>query len=102
MDDQAVLVSTVYTPDAAGIMQVDQSQRTIWVHQKSVTQSEFYKASQAGLSPAFVLVTPAVNYAGEDEIIYNGIHYGIYRSYLPDGMDEIELYLEQKTGVSRR
>ena len=65
---------------------------------ESVSQSEFYKAGEAGLKPEFRLTTAIIDYNGEKEVELDGKKYGIYRTYEVD-KDYIELYCERKGGV---
>ena len=65
---------------------------------ESVSQSEFYKAGEAGLRPEFRLTTAIIDYNGEKEVELDGKRYGIYRTFEVD-KDYIELYCERKGGV---
>ena len=65
---------------------------------ESVSQSEFYKAGEAGLKPEFRLTTAIIDYNGEKEVELDGKRYGIYRTFEVD-KDYIELYCERKGGV---
>ena len=40
---------------------------------------------------------PNIYYMGEKIVEYNGMRYGIYRTYIAG--DDIELYLEEKGGI---
>ena len=66
---------------------------------ESVTRAEWYQAGREGKNPEIVFTTPIVNYSGEQEAELNGIRYSIYRTYMANESDEIELYLERKAGV---
>jgi hypothetical protein len=39
------------------------------------------------------------DYEGEKLLEYNGKEYSIYRTYCPHDSDDIELYVERKTGT---
>ena len=54
---------------------------------------------QEGRKPELVFTTPINNYSGQPEAEYHGTRYSIYRTYLRQGSDEMELYLERKVGV---
>ena len=100
MDDEALLVAETYRQNEIGVMESVRVVRAVWVSVQSVSRTEFYRAGQAGLQPSMVLTTPAVNYDGEEEVIYHGKHYAVYRTYQPPDSDEMELYLQPKTGVT--
>ena len=65
----------------------------------SVNRAEWYSAGQEGRKPELVFTTPIINYSGQPEAEYHGTRYSIYRTYLRQGPDEMELYLERKVGV---
>lgn len=65
----------------------------------SVNRAEWYSAGQEGRKPELVFTTPIINYSGQPEAEYHGTRYSIYRTYLRQGSDEMELYLERKAGV---
>ncbi len=60
----------------------------------SVNRAEWYSAGQEGRKPELVFTTPIINYSGQPEADYHGTRYSIYRTYLRQGSDEMELYLE--------
>lgn len=101
MDSVATLISKTYKEDDIGQQVLDSEMCTdIFVMEKSLSKSEFFEAGQAGLNAELVLITPCVNYEGQQYVLYNGKEYGIYRTYRADDSDVIELYLEQKAGVT--
>ena len=75
----------------------------VWAHLQSVTRAEWTDAGQKGLQPQLVAITPIVNYSGEQIVQWGegtkAKRYGVYRTYVSDGSDVIELYLERKVGV---
>ena len=100
MDDVAFLISAISNGrDEIGQELPSTAVRTeIYCKQKSIKQSEFYQASQAGLKPEFVIETSMFDYSGEEIIEVDGVLYKIYRTFERD--DEIiELYCIQKAGV---
>lgn len=100
MDGIATLIARTYKSDNIGQPVIDKEEKKdIFITEKSVNQREFMEAGKLGLTPEFVLITPRVNYQGESSVIYNGVEYGIYRTYHVRTNDEIELYLEKKAGV---
>lgn len=66
--------------------------------QKSVSQNEFFKASQAGFRPEGVIEMNAADYAGETVIQMGSNKFTIYRTYFPES-DFIELYYGERVGV---
>ena len=101
MDNVATLISRTYKEDEIGQSVLDLETFTdIFVMEKSLSKSEFFEAGQAGLNAELVLITPCVNYEGQQYVLYNKKEYGIYRTYKTNDSDMIELYLEQKAGVT--
>ena len=99
MDDLLTLIAETYEQDDIGQQIPQTSGASVWAHVRSVTRSEWYAGGREGMQPEFVAVTPAVNYNGEKIAVLRGRRYAIYRTYLPDDSDEIELYLEERVGV---
>ena len=66
---------------------------------KSVTRTEWATAAQNGLKAVYCVTIWADEYQGELIAILDGVRYGIYRTYQPNGEDT-ELYLERKVGVN--
>lgn len=101
MDDLVQLVGPVSQEQNSFGAQVPKLGTTpCWVTVRSVTRSEWQAAGRAGLNPAFVLTTNRANYSGQTEVLYQGKRYSIYRTYSPPESDDIELYLEEKVGVT--
>lgn len=99
MDGTAILIKETLTQDSIGqYIPGEPEQTEIFVEEKSVTRQEWHMAGRSGLTPDFVLVTPAVNYSGQSVILYKEQKYGIYRTYASG--DDIELYLERKGGIN--
>ena len=100
MDGIAYLVTQTYKEDAIKQrIPVEGEPKEIFVTEESISRNEFYSAGSNGLRAELVLITPAINYEGEREIIYNDIRYSIYRTYKKKDSDEIELYLGRKVGI---
>lgn len=93
MDGDAYLIQKTYTSNN-GIKAVTELQVQIFVHVESVSRAEYFSAGQNGLASNYVLKTNSVNYNGENEVIYEGKRYSIYRTYRDPESDQIELYLE--------
>ncbi len=100
MDKEAILISQTFVKDKMG-QPIPQEIRSspILVSDGSITRAEFDVAGRQSLNPEMVIKTQACNYNGEEIVEVDGIRYGVYRTYRPPYSDEVELYLERKTGV---
>lgn len=74
--------------------------KQVFCRVRSVTMTEFYNAGQAGLSPAYVFEIFHGDYNGEKLLEFKGQRYAIYRTYHRVQDDTIELYAEDKAGVT--
>lgn len=83
--------------DTSVILSDSEIAREVFVTEKSITQSEWNAAGRNGLNPAISLITPLVNYNGEELVLYKGVRYSVYRTFASG--DFIELYLEKKGGT---
>lgn len=99
MDDVVTLIGETYADD--GILQKipTETTREVFASVSSVSRAEWRSAGLSGLRPSFVAVMPLVNYNGEKLLEWRGVRYAVYRTYFSAGSDEIELYLEQRTGT---
>lgn len=69
--------------------------KEVFADVKSVSQSEFYTASQSGFKPSFKMILPDYyEYDEEDTVKYNGVLYHIIRTFR-NGL-ELELTVEKK------
>ena len=73
-------------------------QRKIFCSVQNVKRSEWAAAAHKDLKAMYCVTIWADEYQGETVAVLNGVRYGIYRTYQPNA-EEMELYLEQKTGV---
>lgn len=97
----AYLITNEYEKDAIGQRIPKPQKRGIFCETKSIRRDEFYNAGEKGIKVArHILVTPKVNYEGESIIEYDGKPYTIYRTYEVPGSDDIELYLEDRSGLN--
>jgi hypothetical protein len=94
------LITRTYTTDTMGQKVWTEKSTTVFATLTSVSRQEWTSYSQSGrqgLVPAYVAEVFMGDYSGESIAEYEGIKYGIYRTYERD--DEIvELYLEKKAG----
>ena len=79
-------------------LEVESTVKEIFCEYESVTQSEYFAASQQGLKAEYKLKVHEFDYDDEQIAVFRGKRYSIYRTYL--GKTEIiELYLGVKAGV---
>lgn len=94
------LLTKEYTTDSMGQRTYTTTEKEVLATLSSISRAEWTSYSQSGrqgLVPAYVATTFSGNYSGENECIYDGNHYGIYRTYERDD-EQVELYLEKKAG----
>ena len=96
--DVVTLIDVTYTEDAIGQRVPTETYTEIFAEIRSVTQNEWFNAGKIGLKPSFTVVTPFMNYDGQKELLYKGRRYTIYRSFLREAVDTVELYCEEKVG----
>jgi SPP1 family predicted phage head-tail adaptor len=53
----------------------------VFCNKKSVRQSEFYQAHATGLKPELMFEVRSVDYAGQQELIFNTKKYLVIRTY---------------------
>lgn len=99
MDDVCILIKETVTPDEIGNQLTGKDQRQVYCRTRSLTRSEWYGASQAGLNPSLVIIlSNSMDYEGEKIVKFHGELYSVLRTYQGTG-DAIELTLEPKVGV---
>lgn len=92
------LVSVTYQTDDIGNQIPKELLREVFCNVKSTSQSEFFKAGEAGLKPTYKFTMFRYDYSGEKEVEYLNERYSVYRTYAGDS-DDIELYVTEKVGV---
>lgn len=93
MFDEITLINLENVQDDFGVFsKKETTTQTIGVEVVSVSQSEFYKAGAERFRPDFKVKTFIGNYNGEEEAVFRGKRYKIYRTFFKDS-DVIELYL---------
>lgn len=99
MDDAITLIKEAYDKN---LEQYIESRRieNVFCKVESIQRDEFYRAGQNGMSPQYKFITAKVNYSNEEIAVYKGVRYSIYRTYEVPGTDDIELYAEDKVGVT--
>ena len=97
-DDVISLISIEIIYDEIGQPKEQEVSREVFCTVESVSQNEFYQASQAGMKPQFKITVSEFDYEGETKAEFRGKRYAIYRTYLCND-ERIELYLQTKAGV---
>lgn len=97
MDGDAYLINKEYKTEN-GVRSIEETQTLILVEVKSVSRLEYFSAGQNGLASSYVLVTNSANYDGQNEVIFEGKRYSIYRTFRDPENDDIELYLQLVQG----
>lgn len=98
MKDICSLISTTYALNTYGVQEPTETSVDVYCSINSVTQTEFFEASQTDLKPAYQVKVWAFEYSNQQEIEIDGVRYSVYRTYLRS-KDIIELYVEKKVGV---
>lgn len=84
--------------DLKQFVQTGVTTREIFCAVENVHRAEWFAAAQAGMRAQYCVTVWADEYQGETVAILDGVRYGVYRTYQPNGED-MELYLEQKAGA---
>lgn len=72
--------------------------RTVYVQPRSVYNSEFYNAAQAGLHPSITLfITHRDDYEGETLVSFEGVMYEVIRVDWKAQRDGLTLVLQERT-----
>ena len=91
------LIKSEYAPDEMGRQIATETEREIFAEISSISQGEFFKAGQSGISPEVRAVIWTAEYDGERIAEAGGVRYTIYRIY--NRNDKTELYMSQKVGT---
>ena len=92
------LISKTYTIDTMGQRKPTEKSTTVYATLQSISRAEWTSYSstgRSGLVPAYVALVFSGDYNGESVAEYEGVRYGIYRTYERDD-EQVELYLEKK------
>lgn len=93
------LVQEVNQKDSMGQTKTIKTYQCALGKQKSVYQSEFFKAEQSGLRPQGIIVMNRFDYNDEKIIRINNQEFPIYRTF-EVGTDKIELYYSERVGTN--
>ena len=97
MADVLKLIAQAITIDKYGREVATETKKQVYCEVHSISQTEFYAASNTELNPEYRFNVFFGDYDGEDICEYNGQRYAIYRTYRSG--DIIELYAERKIGA---
>jgi SPP1 family predicted phage head-tail adaptor len=99
LDNICYLISKSFTNDEYMQQIEHETQLMRYCAEISVYSNEFFTAGQNGIKSSKAVIIDYEGYDNQDEIIYNGKHYAIYRTFpRTDGM--IELYLSERSGCN--
>ena len=97
MTDTIKLISKAYTLDDIGNQVANETETVVFCEVDSISQSEYYNAANTELNPEYKFTVFFGDYSGQNTVEYNGVRYGIYRTYRAG--DSLELYAERKAGA---
>lgn len=92
------LVSITHETDSIGQKIPVESAVDVFCSVSGISATEWFKAGEAGLRPAYRVTLFAPDYDGQEVVILDGVRYAVYRTYLAKN-EQIELYLEKQVGV---
>lgn len=90
------LVNETYSQNQYGVQTTTQTIRKAYADVSSVTGREWFEGGRNGLNPQFRMRVFHSEYKGEKVLVYEGVFYTIYRTFM-DG-DVTELYVEKRKG----
>lgn len=93
------LIGSRMEQDDYGVWKSIPTSREVYAQVDSVTRAEFFEGGRNGLNPEFKFTMFSGDYNREIELVYEGEHYSIYRSYHGRN-DKTELYAERKGGTN--
>lgn len=93
-----ILIGETMAQNSIGEWISTETERTVYANVKSVTATEFFNASQIGLSPEYKFTMFAADYQNEQVVVFNNVRYAVYRAYQA-GTDKLELYVQKEVGV---
>ena len=100
MDDVLTLLKVTTEKDTRGVQHKVVASRDVFCNRSSVSRNEFFDGGRNGLNPEFVFDVFHGDYDGETLCRYDGKLYAIYRTYLSDNSDYIELYVQREGGAN--
>lgn len=97
MSTVITLVNETTSQDSIGQVVTTRTTSDIYAQIRSVSGTEWSNAGLNGIRASYQITCYADEYAGQQELILDGVTYEVYRTYeRRDG--KIELYVEKRTG----
>ena len=91
------LTMSTTSQDSIGQVVTTRTTSDIFAQIRSVSGNEWSNAGLNGIRASYQITVYADEYAGQQELILDGVSYEVYRTYeRRDG--KIELYVEKRTG----
>lgn len=94
------LISTVTTTDDIGQPIESEVPTKHYGYSNSVTSDEWFAANKQSINSKYRVSIHDYEYNGETVAEIDEVRYGIYRTFLNQKSGMIELYLEEKVGVT--
>lgn len=94
------LISTIETTDDIGQPIESEVPTKHYGYKNSVTSDEWFAANKQSINSKYRVSIHEYEYKGETVAKIDGVKYGIYRTFLNHQNGMIELYLEEKVGVT--
>lgn len=94
------LISTVTTTDDIGQTIESEVPTKHYGYSNSVTSDEWFAANKQSINSKYRVSIHDYEYNGETVAEIDEVRYGIYRTFLNQKNGMIELYLEEKVGVT--
>ncbi len=95
--DTIKLITDTYTQDEYGVRQRTTKETEVFCEVSSISASEWFEGHRNDLNPEYRFTVFFGDYSGQKACVYNGLRYGIYRTYRDNDM--VELYAERKAGA---
>ena len=97
MDRSTVLflINETFTQDEIGQQIPIQTSTEVFAQVESVSGTEWHNAGRNDIRPAYKFTMFVYDYNNEKIVIYDGIRYEVYRTYIKKN-DYIELYVQEK------
>ena len=97
MSTVITLVNETTSQDSIGQVVTTRTTSDIYAQIRSVSGSEWSNAGLNEIRASYQITCYADEYAGQQELILDGVSYEVYRTYeRRDG--KVELYVEKRTG----
>lgn len=92
------LVSKITQKDKYGVGRTAETiTGPIFAEVKSAGASEWFEGGRNGLNPQYAFIIRKIDYCGQMTVIYSGIRYAVYRTYVKG--DQIELHTQKEMGA---